>query len=389
MNTLASHGYARYFVQSSEAQDTGRAWIELSMDNLRHNVAVLRALLPAACRLMPAVKANAYGHGAVPIARELNRLGVDAFCVASLQEGIELRQNGIWGEILVLGYTSPEAFDSLRHYNLTQTALDCAYAECLHAYGKKLRVHLKVDTGMHRLGEWYQHTEEMLRVFGYKNLIVKGMYTHLCVADDPAQREYTELQIQRFYEVVRAIKKRGIPLPKLHIQGSYGVLNCPDLRCDYARTGIAMYGMLSRTGDQETYAVPLRPVLSVKARVEMVQTLSRGEAVGYGLQFTAQQDMRIASVAIGYADGIPRALSCGVGAVLLHGKKAPMIGRLCMDRLAVDVTGIPGVRPGDVAVILGDDGDETISACDIASRTDSISNEVLSRLGARLPRVSV
>ena len=369
--------------------ETGRAWIELNIDNLRHNIQLLRSLLPSGCKLMPAVKANAYGHGAVLISGELSRLGIDTFCVATLREGIELRENGITGDILVLGYTSREELYELRRYDLIQTVVDCDYAKTLNDHGEKLRVHVKADTGMHRLGEWYAHTDNILRIFEYENLEVEGLYTHLCAADDRAQNEYTRLQIDRFYSLVDALKENGISVSKLHIQSSYGVFNCPDLCCDYARIGIAMYGVFSNAGDDGKYSVPLRPVLSIKARVETVKPLAAGESIGYGLQFTAQRDMRMAVIAIGYGDGIPRSLSCGVGSVLIHGRRAPVVGRVCMDRLTVDVTDIPGVNQGDAAVVIGSDGSETISVCDIAAQTSSISNEILSRLGSRLTRITV
>lgn len=369
--------------------EKSRAWAEINMDHLRHNIDLLRALLPSGCKLMPAVKANAYGHGAVLIALELNRLGIYAFCVATLQEGIELRENGIRGDILVLGYTSPEEFGRLHQYDLMQTVINHDYAKHLNDYGKALKVHIKIDTGMHRLGEWCEDTDAVLRIFNYDNIVIDGMYTHLCAADEPSQKEYTQLQIRRFYSLAGKLKRHGLALPKLHIQNSYGVFNCPDLHCDYARVGIAMYGLLSNAGDEGKYPVPLRPVLSVKARVQMIRHLACGDTVGYGLAFTADREMTMAVIAIGYGDGVPRSLSCGVGAVLIHGKQAPIAGRICMDQLTVDVTDIADVQQGDVAVIIGNDGDETISACDIAAQTASISNEVLSRLGARLKRFVV
>lgn len=367
--------------------ETGRAWIELNRNHLRHNITLLRNILPAKCELMPAVKANAYGHGATLIAKELNQLGIHTFCVACISEGIQLRENGITGDILILGYTAPSDFPLLSTYHLMQTVVDFSYAKQLNAYGKPLKVHLKIDTGMHRLGEWYQHTDNIRHVFLYKNLTVTGMYTHLCVVDDPSKKEYTDQQIYHFYELVRKLKHAGIAIPKLHIQSSYGVLQRPDLQCDYARIGIAMYGVFSTALAQPMLA--LRPVLSVKARVETIKTLSAGESTGYGLHFTAQRKTVIAVIAIGYADGIPRSLSCNVGSVLLHGKKVPIVGRICMDQLTVDITAVPNISAGDIATIIGQDHNAEISVCDIAGQTASISNEVLSRLGTRLTRLVV
>lgn len=363
----------------------GRAWIELDRNNLRHNVNALQDLLPDTCQLMPAVKANAYGHGMVEISRELNANGIRAFCVASVLEGVKMRQQRIRGEILILGYTHPEQFYLLRKYRLTQTVIDNEYARTLDNYGKKLTVHIKVDTGMHRLGERSENIEKILRMFKCKNVVIAGIYTHLCACDSDV--EFTQMQVDHFFRVLSAIEENGIKLPKVHIQSSYGIFNRPDLAFDYARVGIALYGMLSSLEDTKKYNIGLRPVLSVKARISMIRTLFASESVGYGLAFTAPNDMRIAVVAIGYADGIPRHLSCGVGHVLMNGQKAPIIGRICMDQMMVDITEINSVKQGDIAVIIGKSGDAEITACEIAEQTGTISNEILSRLGCRLEKV--
>lgn len=368
---------------------TDRAWIELDMGKLRHNCEVLRKLLPEKCRLMPAVKANAYGHGAVLVARELNAMGVKDFCVATVTEGVELRKKGIKGGILILGYTHPECFLLLKKYHLTQTVLDNEYAKTLDSYGCKMHVHIGIDTGMHRLGERCENINNIIAMFKYKNLVIDGMFTHLCASDSMEQlfSEYTNSQIMLFYSVVNRIKEEGFKCPKLHIQSSYGVMNYPELKCDYARVGIALYGVLSTKEHTEKCSTELRPVLSVKARVSAIKNLTAGEFVGYGLAFSAPCNMKIAILSIGYADGIPRSLSCGTGSVLIAGRKAPIIGRICMDQMSVDVTDIPSVRQNDVAVIIGESGESKITLGEVAEQADTISNEILSRLGGRLNRV--
>ena len=366
-----------------------RAWIELDMKNLRYNCETLRKLLPKTCRLMPAVKADAYGHGAIPIAKELNRIGITDFCVATVMEGVTLRKNRIKGRILVLGYTHPDEFGLLRRYHLTQTVLDYDYAKILNGYGRVTHVHIGIDTGMHRLGERCENIDNILEIFKLKNLIIDGMYTHLCAADskEPPYVEYTLMQIRAFSEVVNRIKSDGYVCPKLHIQSSYGILNYPEICCDYARVGIALYGLLSTEADMKHCCTELRPVLSVKARISAIKSLKTGESAGYGLQFTAPSDMKIAVLTIGYADGIPRALSSGKGYVLINGAKAPIIGRICMDQMSVDVTDIPDVSRNDVAVIIGKSKDAEISAVELAKEADTITNEILSRLGGRLNRI--
>ena len=366
-----------------------RAWIEISRENLRHNVGQLRALLPKGCELMPVLKANAYGHGAAMIAKELQKLGVQAFCVATALEGVELRQSGIRGEILVLGYTHPEQFSLLRRYRLTQTVVDFDYAQVLNGYGKEIRVHIGVDTGMHRLGENWENLNRIRHLFHLRNLRVAGIFTHLCAADGENEEDqaFTAMQAQRFYRTVENIETSECTSLKAHILGSYGLFHYPELAGNYARTGIALYGLLSSEEDLSRCPVNLRPVLSLKARVATVKELRAGESAGYNRAFTALRQTRTATLAIGYADGLPRALSCGVGSVLINGRRAPIIGKICMDQTLVDVTGIPDVRPGDAAVVIGESGEESISACDLAKQAGTITNEILSRLGPRLERV--
>ncbi len=366
----------------------GRAWIELDRDALRHNVGVLQKLLPSGCELMPAVKANAYGHGAVLISRELSRLGIKAFCVATVQEGVELRENGIAGEILILGYTHPKLFPLLVQYDLTQTVIDLPYAEALDKYGQRVKVHIAVDTGMRRLGEPCENIDNIYKMFSLRSLQIEGLYTHLCAddTDSPADRAFTMEQERAFGKVVSQLGERGFGSPKTHVLASYGLINYPKFGGDYARVGIALYGVLSTGTDRERCALPLRPVLSVKARVTALKALRKGDAAGYGLQFVADRDTRIAILGIGYADGVPRALSCGVGNVLIRGRKVPIVGRICMDQMMADVSDIPEVNAGDAAVIIGRSEADEITACDLAAQTGTISNEILSRLGERLQR---
>lgn len=365
---------------------TGRAWVELDRAALAENVAALRAALPESCKLMPALKANAYGHGAVPLARELNRLGVKNFCVASVSEGVTLRRRGVRGSILILGYTSPKDFYLLRRYRLTQTVLDFAYAAQLNRYGRKLSVHIGIDTGMHRLGEPCGNLSELCRIYRMKRLAVKGLFTHLCASDGvtPEEKIFTEKQAKAFFQVINQLKKRGFSCPGLHLLASYGILNYPQYAADYARVGIALYGVFSTPAAS---SLPLRPVLSLKARVAAIKELYAGESAGYGLAFTADRPTKLAVLSIGYADGLPRALSCGKGEVLINGRRAPIVGRICMDQTLVDVTDISCPSPGAEAVLIGRFGTEEITAYDLARECGTITNEVLSRLGERLTRV--
>jgi len=367
--------------------EQGRAWIELDIENLKHNVEALSSLLPAGCALMPAIKANAYGHGAVPMAKELNKMGVQAYCVASVTEAMQLRENGVVGEILILGYTHPSDFPLLIQCNLTQAVLDYEYAELLDAFGSEIKVHIAVDTGMHRVGEPAEKIDAILAMMRMKHLLVTGIYTHLCADDSLAEKDvaFTKKQAASFDRVCKRVLSEGFAV-KTHILGSYGLLNYPELGGSYARVGIALYGVMSNRSDLAFCPVELRSVLSVKARVMTVRNIQPGEYVGYGLAFTAENKRKIASLSIGYADGLPRALSCGRGSVLIHGQAVPIVGRVCMDQTMVDVTDIENVKCGDIAVIVGKSGNMEITAYDLAEQSDTITNEILSRMGSRLNR---
>lgn len=398
-----------------EHHPKSRAWIELDGAALEHNVNFLRSRLPENCRLMPAVKAEAYGHGAVLISRELNRLGVDAFCVACLSEGIQLRRNGIKGEILVLGYTSPEDFPLLYRHQLAQIVLDYPYAQALNRFGKTLHVHIGLDTGMHRLGIRCENPEQIKEVYRMEHLIIDGLFSHLCTSDSPLpeHRAFAEKQIRAFHQTIALLKKEGYPCPGLHLLASYGILNLlrtdsgqnvpssredtapqnawepKELAGDYVRPGIVLYGILGTGSDSLLWKDSLRPVLSLKAKVASVRPLYAGEAAGYGITFTAKQDRKLATISIGYADGLPRELSCGKGSVLINGCKAPIVGRICMDQLSADVSEIENIQAGDTAVIIGKSGKFEITAGQLADQCGTITNEILSRLGGRLERILV
>lgn len=366
-----------------------RAWAEINLANLRHNAKVLQEMLPTGCKIMAVVKANAYGHGAVPISVCLNRIGINAFAVATIGEGILLRKKGIRGEILILGYTPATSASALFHYRLSQTVADAEHAGELNRFGKPIRVHIKVDTGMNRLGESYRHASEIASIFDCKNIKVTGMFTHLCVADSREESDvaFTNRQIQNFYELLDKLEAKHIHIPPIHMQSSYGVLNYSELQCGYARIGIALYGVLSTPDAGAKNSFNLKPVLALKSRVALVRTVDSGESVGYGRSFVAQKETKIAVISIGYADGFPRSLSTEKGHLIIRGRRAPIIGRVCMDQLAADVTDIPDIKRGDAVTLIGKDGSEEITAEEVAFSAGTITNELLSRLSDRLERV--
>ncbi len=371
--------------------DTDRAYLEIDLNNLEHNVKVLKRAMPPKCKLMAVVKAEAYGHGIYEIATHLGKLGVIAFAVATIDEGIKLRQYGVSGEILILGYTAPARAKELRKYDLTQTLIDYEYSLLLNKQGYAVMTHIKVDTGMHRLGFDAKDIENISAVFSMKHIKVSGIYTHLCAADSVDEKDifFTNVQIESFYNLLNQLKEKGITIPKIHIQSSYGLLNYPELKCDYVRTGVSLYGVLSSPNDRTKLQLDLRPVLSLKSRVILLREIKKGDSVGYSRSFVSNRDSLIAVLPVGYADGYPRNLSCGKSYVLINGHQAPIVGKICMDQLAVDVTDIPDIKVGITATLIGKDDDEEISAPTIADNSESITNELLSRMGSRLKIITV
>lgn len=363
-----------------------RAWIEVDIDNLKHNVDAFNQAMPDNCELMGVVKANAYGHGAYEIASSLSDMGVKSFAVATINEAIALRRTGIKGEILILGYTDPARAKDLHKYDLMQNIVGYEYAVALNEQGYKVKGHIKIDTGMHRLGFNPEEIDKVQAVFHMNHIKVCGIFSHLCVSDSLTEDDvqFTKKQIDTFYGVIDALKQRNVTIPKVHIQASYGLLNYPELQCDYVRMGIALYGVLSTSTDRTKLNLDLRPVLSLKTKVVLTRTIKAGDSVSYGRKFVAQRESKIAVLPIGYADGFPRNLSCGKTYALINGQKAPIIGRICMDQMAVDVTDIPDVQVGMVATLIGKDGDQEITAPMVAEQSTSITNELLSRMGQRL-----
>lgn len=367
-----------------------RAWIELDAEALAHNIRQYQSILPGGCRIMGVVKADAYGHGARAVAPFLESLGIGFFATATLDEAVRLREYGVKSDILILGYSAPSAFSALAEYDLTQTATCPEHAAQLECYGRehgvRLKAHIAVDTGMHRIGFLPEDAEAILRCYRSESLRVTGIYSHLCVADtDEAEHVAFSIgQAERFRELVSALRNQGTDLGTVHLLSSYAAVNYPEYAYDYARLGILMFGVKSDPADFLREDLHPHPVMTLKAHVTSVREIGPGETVSYGRIFRAERPTKIASVAIGYADGIPRCLSGGKLRAILHGQYVRGAGRICMDQLMLDVTGVEDVRVGDEAIFIGRDGGCVIRAEELAQNSGSITNELFSRLGARL-----
>ena len=380
--------WLRFDFKKSHNPEKDRAYIELNLANLTHNVSVLKAALPANAELMGVVKREAYGHGSYAVATHLEKTGVKAFAVATIDEGIALRRYGIRGEILILGFTDVRRAKELKTYRLSQTLIDFPYAEKLNRQKIPVSVHIAIDSGMHRLGLDTVDLENVQKLFQMKHLHIQGIFTHLCCADSrkPEDISFTRKQIRSFYGLISQMETAGLPIPKIHLQSSYGLLNYPDLPCDYVRAGISLYGVSSSPDDRTLLQPKLRPVLALKAKVVLIREISRGETVGYDRTFRAERNSRIAILPIGYGDGLPRNLS-GKAMVRISTHLLPVIGRICMDQLAIDLTGADDVSVGDTAILIDNAENSPLLAPNVAALSGSISNELLCRLGARLPVV--
>lgn len=364
-----------------------RAWIEINLDNLENNITQIKNIIPNQTKIMAVVKANAYGHGMIEISKKLNQIGITDFAVATLDEGITLREAGIKGNILILGYTNFNNIDYLLKYNLIQTIVDYEYAKRINQMDlkEKLKVHIKINTGMNRIGENYKNIDRLIEIYQMQNLEILGTYSHLCVSDSLKEDDklFTNKQITNFFETVKKLQNLGYDTGKIHIQASYGILNYPELNCDYVRPGIIMYGVYSDESENTKTKINLKPVLSLKSRITSIKEIKQGESVSYGRIFKADKTMKIATVGIGYADGYPRNLSGKNAKVLVNGNYVNIIGRICMDQLVIDVSNLSKIKDGDIVTLIGEE--KQIEAEEVAQKADTITNELLSRLGKRLP----
>ncbi len=364
-----------------------RAWVEIDLSAIKHNIKQLKTLLAPQTALMAVVKADAYGHGAATVARTVIDAGADWLGVATIPEGIELRSRGITAPILILGATyTVEQIEAVAHWQLQPTL--CSL-EAARLYSQTLKdnlpVHIKIDTGMSRLGiSWQQAVEFVQVVHNLPNLQIASIYSHLATAES-LDRSVMNKQQQRFEKVISQLAD-VMPLPGLHLANSAATLTDAGLHYDLVRVGLAVYGLYPAPHLETT--VNLKPVLQVKARVTQVKTIEPQTGVSYGYKFISDRATLIAVVGIGYADGVPRNLSNQM-MVIIRGKKIPQIGSITMDQLMLDVSAIPDLRAGEIVTLLGIDGAEQISADDWAKQLNTISWEILCSFKHRLPRIAI
>lgn len=373
-----------------------RVSANISIDAIRSNIMAGRALLSKGTKMMAVVKADAYGHGAVTIAKYIDDI-VDAYAVAIPEEGVELRKSGIKAPILVLGYTAPQIAEEAiaNDISLAVFSYDTAmeYGKIAKSLGMRARLHIKLDTGMSRIGFrcsddcYKQSVEEIVKICSLEDVYVEGMFTHFCRADE-ADKSYARYQFELYKRVLNELTDRGISISIKHVCNSAGVIDIPEADLDMVRFGITMYGMYP-TDDVTKERLPITPALELKTHISMLKDVPVGTGIGYSQTFVTKRPSKIATIPVGYGDGYPRGLT-NRGRVLIHGKFAPICGRICMDQCMVDVTDIPEVKVDDVVTLIGHDGDGFISAEEIGETVgNSFHYEVVCDINKRVPRVYI
>jgi alanine racemase len=368
---------------------------EINLDHLCNNVDAFRETLPQGKKLLACVKANAYGHGAVEMARELERVGVDYLSVAFLDEALELRQHGITLPILVLGYTPPEGIAEAWKHDVTITLFSKEVLEAIQhletgTSSRKLKVHIKIDSGMGRLGllpgdEALAFIQEVANL---KQVMLEGMFTHFAKADEK-DKTYTLEQYRRFQGVVDALRDQGCVIPIIHTANSAATIDTPELSYNMVRVGISLYGLYP-SGEVNHQVVKLSPVLTLKTKAVLVKTLPPHWGVSYGTRYVTQGNERIATLPIGYADGFSRMLS-GKAQVLVRGRRIPVVGTICMDQCMVSLQSFAAeaeeIQAGEEVVLIGHQSGAVITADEVASQLGTIPYEVVCMMAHRIPRV--
>lgn len=366
-----------------------RVKADINLDAIAHNAEEIKKHLEPGVKLAAVIKADGYGHGAVPVADTVYELA-DWFAVSNIEEALELRASGIEKPILTLGYTAPLQLPEAIKNRITLTLCDRESAEeisqAARTLGVSAEVHIKVDTGMGRIGfpAEVSFVEQVVEAVSLPNIKATGIYTHFARADE-AGKEATQLQFYKFLAFIDSLEKHGIAGLLRHAENSAAILSLPEYQLDMVRLGISLYGMYP-SEEVMPDAFSLEPVMEIKSHVAFVKTVPAGTAIGYNATYVTPAPQRIATVPVGYGDGYPRALS-NRGRVLVHGYSVPIVGRVCMDQLMIDVTEVPEVKRGDTVTLMGREGKERITAEEIGALSHSFHYEMVCNVGKRIPRV--
>ncbi|NMB98011.1 MAG: alanine racemase [Clostridiaceae bacterium] len=368
-----------------------RSWAEINLDNIAHNVREIRKIVNDRTAILGVVKADAYGHGAIEVTKTLLDNGVSHLAVSMLDEAIQLRLNGVEVPILILSYTDPVRADEIINYNVTQTVFSHDLAEALSntavRMGRKVKIHIKIDTGMTRVGfmPGFNAIKDVVKISKLPGIIIEGLFTHFASADEK-DKAYTYTQFERFMSIVAELQRIGINIPIKHVANSAAIINFPEMHMNMVRPGIILYGLYPSDYINKD-KISLKPAMSLKANVILVKDVEPNTPVSYGRVFKTQHYSRIATIPIGYADGYSRLLT-GKARVLVNGEFAPVVGAICMDQCMIDITDLKGeVKTGDEVVLFGKQGDNEIKVEEIASLMGTINYEIVTLVGKRIPRV--
>jgi alanine racemase len=360
------------------------AWVEIDLGAIAHNYQEIRSHIQPGAKLCAIVKADAYGHGAIAVARKAIAAGADYLAVATISEAQKLREAGFTTPLLILGLTKPDSSFDIVDADLTQTVCRLDLVQALSAeavaQGKRVKVHLAVDTGLGRIGVRPEDAAHFARIItAMPGIELEGIFSHFALADI-ADKTFSMEQIRLFQEACESVKAAGIDIPIRHIAESAAILDLPNVHFDMVRAGIVQYGLWP--SDEVTRPLDLRPAMKFCARIVYIKTIPPGTSIGYGRHFIAKRESRIATISVGYADGYIRAY--GGGCVEVRGKRAPIAGRICMDQCMIDVTDIPEAKLGDVVTLFGS---ETLTADDLAHCANTISYEVLCLVSKHVSRI--
>lgn len=375
-----------------------RTWAEISLNAIEHNYNVIRNKVADNTKVCCVIKADGYGHGAVELSQVYEKLGADFFAVSNIDEGIEIRKSGSKLPIVILGYTPVSEAENLAEYDISQAVFSLEYAKELSEKCVEedciCKMHIKVDSGMSRIGFMCQEfprdeysIEEICEACCLPNLEVEGLFTHFCVSDEDAEgREFTNKQYENFIHVRDSLKKRGVDISVVHCSNSGAIEDYPETCCDMVRAGIILYGLApsSKLADR----LDLVPAMTLKTVVAFVKEVQKGATISYGRTFTADRKMKIATVPIGYADGFIRQ-NAKDGYMMVNGKKAKIVGRICMDQTMLDVTDIEDVKTGDEVVVFGTGENGEPTADSLAENTGTINYETVCLVGKRVPRIYI
>lgn len=365
-----------------------RIFARINIDNLRYNISKMKSLRKPDMKIMTIIKADAYGHGSVEIAKRIEDLS-DYYGVATIDEAIELRNAGINMPILIIGYTDSEDYDKLLQYDITQAVYDVEECKILSELalkqGKKAKVHIKVDTGMARIGFAVndEGISQAVKLKDFEGIEIEGIFTHYAKADE-VNKNYSYEQKKKFLYFIQCLEDEGITFALKHIDNSAGTMEMNDDDFDMVRIGIVTYGLYP--SEEVDKSVVIKPVMSLIAHVAHVKTIPAGVGVSYGWTYVTCKETKVATVTAGYADGYPRALS-NQGRVVIHGQYAPIIGRVCMDQIMIDVTDIQDVAVKDEVILIGGEGEAYVSVEEVAAPAASFNYELVCNIGRRVPRV--